>query len=275
VIKKMTSPATIENFGFTGTGEGITDFGIRTDDQNCSEGCSNTGTGSQTFSLLQTGGAGGPRTITETGLPNGWSTTNVSCTNSGGENSTYFSTYYGTASSAYVTVGNLEAGDTLTCTFENTLASAPGTFNGHEYRVVPLPGVLWSVARTDASSLPGGCWYLATITSPAEQTFINGLLGPAPSASGPVHQYWVGGYQLENAEESGFDWYWVNGEGPFVYTNWGPGEPNDANSPTPGAQQHLALDNRSGWAWDDNDTFLVDIVRGYVAERVSGGNSCL
>ena len=34
-------------------------------------------------------------------------------------------------------------------------------------------------------------------------------------------------------------------------------------------QNHLSLDNRYGWGWDDNDQFLGGIILGYVAEGPS------
>jgi hypothetical protein len=266
VIKKTTSPGTIENFGFTGTGSGISNFSIRTDEDVCNDGCLE---GSQTFSLLQTGAAGGSRTIRETSVPGGWNLQSVNC--SGELNSSFTVDYDEGENPIGFTVSVLNEGDTITCTFNNTFASAPGTFNGHEYRVVNLPNANWDDARTHAQGLPsvsGGCWDLATITSAAEQAFIISLLGTPPPSNGPVHQYWVGGFQPISAAEPGAGWEWINGEGPFVYQNWGTGEPNNATSPTNGVQNHVALDNRFGWGWDDNDTFLNDIVRGYVAERV-------
>ncbi len=173
---------------------------------------------------------------------------------------------------------NVRPGSNITCTFSNTFTPGGGTFNGHQYRVISLPDASWIDARTAAKALPGGGWDLATITSPAEQTFINSLLGPAPPSNGPVHQYWIGGFQPIPADNStnepAADWQWINEEGPIAYQNWGTGlppadEPNNAGSPINGVQNHVALDNRYGWGWDDNDAFLIGIVRGYVAERVS------
>lgn len=139
--------------------------------------------------------------------------------------------------------------------------------NGHMYDVILLPSSSWDSARTDAQNLGAG-WDLATITSADEQAFINSLLGTPPSSG--IVQYWVGGYQPASSTEPGGNWQWINGEGLFwnngalagVYSNWGSGEPNNVNG-----QNHVALDNRYGWGWDDNDTFLGGIVYGYVAEK--------
>jgi len=138
--------------------------------------------------------------------------------------------------------------------------------NGHTYDVGILPGVDWNTARTSAQLLGAG-WDLATINSAGEQGFINTLLGPPP-ASGTV-QYWVGGFQPTGSSEPGGNWQWINGEGLFwnngpilgVYSNWGAVEPNNVFG-----QNHVALDNRYGWGWDDNDSF-PSVVRGYVAEN--------
>lgn len=139
--------------------------------------------------------------------------------------------------------------------------------NGHAYDVVVLEGADWNTARTAAQGLGAG-WDLATITSAGEQAFINSLLG-APPTSGTV-QYWVGGFQPAGSTEPGGSWQWINGEGLFwdsgpvagAYANWGGGEPNNV-----GTQNHVALDNRYGWGWDDNDSFLGSVIRGYVAEN--------
>jgi hypothetical protein len=138
--------------------------------------------------------------------------------------------------------------------------------NGHLYDVIALPNSPWADARTNAQGLGAG-WDLATINSAEEQAFINSLLGPPPT--GGTVQYWIGGFQPSGSAESAGNWQWINGEGLFwnfgtvgVYSNWGAGEPNNF-----GDQSHVALDNRYGWGWDDNDQFLVGIIHGYVAEN--------
>jgi hypothetical protein len=148
--------------------------------------------------------------------------------------------------------------------------------NGHTYDVGILPGADWNTARTSAQGLGAG-WDLATINSAGEQGFINSLLGPPPGSG--VVQYWVGGFQPPGSAEPGGNWQWINGEGLFwnngpilgVYSNWGSGvstpEPNNDNNLTPDVQNHVALDNRYGWGWDDNDNY-PNVISGYVAERV-------
>lgn len=165
--------------------------------------------------------------------------------------------------------------------FSNNVSAAPMTWstNGHDYDVIFLSGSSWDAARTNAQSLGIG-WDLATITSSDEQVFINGLLNnlsSPPETSTGVVQYWIGGFQPPASVEPDGSWQWINSEGlfwdqgpvPGVYANWGgPGEPNDS-----GGQNHLALDSRYGWKWDDNDHTLDGYVFGYVAEKSNPSNS--
>lgn len=142
--------------------------------------------------------------------------------------------------------------------------------NGHMYEVVVFSDQNWNTARANAQALGAG-WDLATIKSAGEQSFINGLLGTPPS--GGIVQYWVGGFQPAGSPEPGGNWQWINGEGQFwnnaaisgAYSNWGTIEPNNV-----GGQNHVALDNRYGWGWDDNDSFLAGVISGYVAEKGNG-----
>jgi hypothetical protein len=162
------------------------------------------------------------------------------------------------------------------------VVGGPSPELAYEYRVVYLPGKTWEEARAAAQALDGGNagWDLATITSAAEQATISALVGLPPTGEGTV-QYWVGGFQQTGATEPGASWQWINGEGSFFmngpisgnYENFdelnvsGVGVQPD-NGGTPPYQNHLSLDNRYGWGWDDND-FDLYAIRGYVAERVA------
>jgi len=116
---------------------------------------------------------------------------------------------------------NIASSPIITSLMENNrtahIASAPvrrGTVwegNGHSYEVINI-SMSWTDARRFAEELGG---HLATITSPAEQAFIENLL----LRYGNREAYWLGGY-LDNARR----FRWVTGE-PFVFTNWMPGEP--------------------------------------------------
>jgi hypothetical protein len=141
----------IATFGFTGTGAGINNFDIITDELDSEQQL--TGTGSVTFQSLATGEAGGSRTIEETSLASSlphapdladedddwyWWTREVSCEstlsgNLGTSGPSYWVTTDGVRTdnghtplgqpqrSGKVVVSNLAAGDTLTCTFDNDI----------------------------------------------------------------------------------------------------------------------------------------------------------
>lgn len=141
--------------------------------------------------------------------------------------------------------------------------------NGHWYAAVAIePGISWDNANA-AAVADGG--YLASITSAAENTFIYNLVSDIPSlwrhdpdnSIGP----WLGGYQLPGSAEPDVGWAWTSGE-PFVYTNWGPYEPNNSS----GIEDRLQL---FGWRtdtgeyWNDypnSEMFFENAVGGYVVE---------
>ncbi len=103
--------------------------------------------------------------------------------------------------------------------------------NDHWYEVVLVPDIDWNTANQAAEGRTGG-WYLATITSAAENAFVLGLFENLAGAwvysghsslvgdvyTGP----WING--ISSASNTN-DWTWSTGE-PFVlYTAWGPYEP--------------------------------------------------
>jgi hypothetical protein len=143
-------------FGFTATGAGMVNFTLTAGD--CDGPCGGDGDGTQTFSGLSPDVPGGPRTITETGFPfvfdedddhdKLWWTRSVTCESAnnpapgnttGPTTWTTFAPTFATVNDnrhalgdnppsgdltlrqGYVTVTNLGAGDTLTCTFVNRL----------------------------------------------------------------------------------------------------------------------------------------------------------
>jgi hypothetical protein len=130
--------------------------------------------------------------------------------------------------------------------------------NGHTYALVAFPGEVWTSAAADiTSTLPG--FHLATITSQAEQDFAWTFLQQTASGGGP--EWWLGGYQdLQNETDPAAGWTWVTNE-PWVYTNWGSGEPNNAG----GQENHLA---QSGTTWNDEGT-AISAIGGYIAEKSS------
>ena len=88
--------------------------------------------------------------------------------------------------------------------------------NGHFYELFTTP-LTWDLAQAAAVAQGG---HLATLLSRAENDFVftlSGNLGP-----------WLGGFQPPgSAGEPADGWQWVNNEGPFVFTNWNTGEPNN------------------------------------------------
>ncbi len=99
--------------------------------------------------------------------------------------------------------------------------------NGHWYELRTMTSTSWLVHR-DATIAIGG--HLATITSPAEDSFVQGLIPRTVQwLFGPT----IGLFQLPGAAEPDRGWQWVTSE-PFQYSGWFPGEPNDG----PGYGEH-------------------------------------
>jgi hypothetical protein len=86
--------------------------------------------------------------------------------------------------------------------------------NGHWYQRVEY-GMTWNQAQATAESMGG---HLATITSPAENSFVHSI---------GFFACWLGGYQVPGACEPDCGWRWITGE-PMVFLNWTAGEPNNA-----------------------------------------------
>ncbi len=82
----------------------------------------------------------------------------------------------------------------------------------HAYAVI-RERVDWEPAKAACAALGG---YLVTITDAAENAFVQSLYPKK-------EKYWYGGYADQDR-----NWYWVTGE-PFVYADWGSGEPNNYN----------------------------------------------
>ena len=91
-------------------------------------------------------------------------------------------------------------------------------------------------------------WYLATITSQAEQDFVSS------SFANFRGEFWLGGYQSPQSEADrrnnpADDWHWVTGE-VWDFTNWRRGEPNEWRGRL---EDHLGIwNNGRGWNWHWN-----------------------
>jgi hypothetical protein len=94
--------------------------------------------------------------------------------------------------------------------------------NGHWYAYLPVV-LTWDQARAAATHFEHGgvAGHLATITSQEENDFVFESLLLPYSWWGRTGLYWLGAHDDSL-------WTWVTGE-PFVYTNWGYGEPGPAS----------------------------------------------
>jgi len=96
--------------------------------------------------------------------------------------------------------------------------------NDHYYFVY-VGEISWTDADDAAQTLvwQGLTGYLATITSPEEQAWILENMVT-------MGDTWIGGYQVQGAEEPDGGWRWVTDEA-WQYTNWADGQPdNDAEA---------------------------------------------
>jgi TolB-like protein len=95
----------------------------------------------------------------------------------------------------------------------------PGTVyneNRHSYQIVNLT-MSWTDAKRYCEERGG---YLASITDPGEQAFIENLLAREGSKS----VYWLGGYCGNDRR-----FQWLTGER-FAYSNWMPGQPDNSDN---------------------------------------------
>jgi hypothetical protein len=131
--------------------------------------------------------------------------------------------------------------------------------NGHAYEFVSSPGITWSSARALAESQTylGVRGHLAAVASSQENAFVRGLVN-IPG----VTQAWLGAYQPNPLSPPASGWVWTTGE-PFVFTNWAPGEPNDAGGDEHEASMFGGLGGPAG-RW--NDEANPGNVSGFVVE---------
>jgi uncharacterized delta-60 repeat protein len=123
--------------------------------------------------------------------------------------------------------------------------------NGHWYQFVS-GSKTWTQARDEATNAGG---HLATVTSAAESTFVNGLVYD------PAVSFWLGGYQDRTSvtfREPAGGWRWVTTE-PWSFTNWNAGEPNNS-----GDEDHLAGNLSSSGRWADLQS--TNARPGYIVE---------
>ncbi len=243
-ITKNTNQATNETFTFNISREGSSSTEtISMDDQT-----------SQSFAVAVEPGI--TYNITEHSLA-GWSLTNSSCDDE-----------------SPTTAVVVEVGGNVNCTFNNK------KFSSDDYRVISSPGLTWDQARTAAQALGPG-WDLATITSQEEQDFIQTLLPANPRGIPGTRDYWIAGEQPSGSQEPGGTWRWATDSFVFYnsgvtaggYANWGTRSPGPTTGPDNepnnlGNENHVTLDSRYGWGWNDlnGDNRTTE---GYVAKRFS------
>ncbi|ACL73432.1 hypothetical protein Tgr7_2353 [Thioalkalivibrio sulfidiphilus HL-EbGr7] len=134
----------------------------------------------------------------------------------------------------------------------------------HQYMVVYFQGT-WSEANEAVSLIDGG-WHLATITSAAEQSFIeNSLFSPEGDKYSRLGKYWLGAWQDADAANAYEGWNWVTGEA-WDYTNWDSNFDSDGLSEE---QRWLSMHEAMVWMWDDAHEDMGNVARvtGYIAER--------
>ena len=92
------------------------------------------------------------------------------------------------------------------------------SYNGHSYLLTD-GSLTWSQAEAYAQSLGG---HLVTVNDAAEQQWLTNTFGQFGGL-------WIGFYQTDKLDEPAGHWAWMSGE-TATYTNWAPGEPNNANN---------------------------------------------
>ena len=171
------------------------------------------------------------------------------------------------------TIGLLVIG--LLCARADAQILDPST--GHYYEVFTAANITWANAETAALALPkfdGLQGHLATITSAEEDGFVAEAVAAVSSINGGPGEYWLGGFQNPGNElTANVGWTWVNNEGTFpgvngatgfdnAYSNWNPGEPNDAQGP--GSEQFLGINHGSVGGFNDEGD--LSLIGGYVVE---------
>jgi hypothetical protein len=124
--------------------------------------------------------------------------------------------------------------------------------NGHWYRLVFDGHPSWTEAKQLAEQLGG---YLATLTSKSEND-LGGVLSRGATAM------LLGGFQdraSQDYSEPAGGWRWITGE-PWTFTNWGSGEPNDANNGhgDPGEDYLSSWTGGQGFRWGDGDNICPE-----------------
>ena len=139
--------------------------------------------------------------------------------------------------------------------------------NGHRYEaVVSGSPISWEEANTAALARGG---YLATVTSAAENAFVQSVVAP----EAPVH-FWLGGFQQPGSISRQLV-SWISGE-PFSFSNWatlyfdlnGYSSPTEEPNNAGGDESYLEILPQNG-QWNDSanlNLYPQFATPGYVVE---------
>ena len=141
-----------------------------------------------------------------------------------------------------VSTGGIESAIALDANAQANYQGTLATYNGKEY-ILTSRSKTWVEAEAEAISKGG---HLVTVNDRAEENWLRNTFGKTQG-------FWIG---INDAGQEG-KFEWANGE-PVTYTNWAPGEPNDAG----GDQDFGWLNYSSSRQWDDN--FSGAILRGII-----------
>jgi hypothetical protein len=119
--------------------------------------------------------------------------------------------------------------------------------NGHIYYL--LAASSWEKAERKASELGG---HLVTVNDQAENSWVMATFG---SSGGEPRNIWIG---LSDAQREGV-FTWASGE-PLAYTNWRPGQPDNAG----GAEHYAHIWAGTDGLWNDLANQGVYVVHGLV-----------
>jgi len=145
----------------------------------------------------------------------------------------------------------------------HTATFFPATGHYYDFVVFNSQGEKsWTISKAEAESKGG---YLVTVTTAAEQAFLESLGMPSGS-------WWAGGsdaaaegtWRWETGPETGTQFWqgFSNGNttAPFFYANWLAGEPNSTN------EDYLAWNRNSGGAGWNDVSAGNSVIRGYLVE---------
>ncbi len=136
----------------------------------------------------------------------------------------------------------------------------------HYYHAISTPdGIDWNFAWDSALGHGG---YLATVTSPAENDFVFGLVDSGVywyerPGTGLLAGPWLGGTQDFGSHEPDSGWHWVTNEA-MGFRKWSPGEPDNQG----GNENALHFGESTGVrvpTWNDLSS-LDGSIRGFVRE---------